>query len=67
MADLTSKEILEGLKKLGINTFSEFRNYFREYKLYYSPERELATEKSYSGAGRNRLAPRFRKRAGKVF
>lgn len=36
MIALTRKEILAELKKLGINTFSELKAYFREYKAYYT-------------------------------
>lgn len=34
MAALTKKEILAGLKKLGISSASELNSYFREYSEY---------------------------------
>lgn len=34
MIDLTRKEILSELKKLGISTFTELKTYFREYREY---------------------------------
>lgn len=45
MSALTSKEILEGLRKIGISTFSELRSYFRDYKLYYSPQKMVSEKR----------------------
>ncbi len=36
MIALTKKEIIAGLKKLGIKTRSELKTYLREYKAYYT-------------------------------
>jgi len=36
MIALTRKEILAELKKLGIDTLSELKTYFREYSAYYA-------------------------------
>ncbi len=39
MIALTSKEIIAELKRLGIKTRPEIKSYFREYKLYCTPQR----------------------------
>lgn len=38
MKTLTKKEILDQLKKLGIDSSSELKNYLEEYKEYYHPQ-----------------------------
>ena len=44
MADLTYREILAELNKLGINTFDELMDHLREYKLYYTPQKNVIIE-----------------------
>lgn len=37
MSNLTKKEIIAELKKLGINSVHEINTYYKEYKRYSSP------------------------------
>ena len=49
MAGLTKKEILDQLKKLGINSTSELKSYFREYRNYYNLRAHSRSQQQYHG------------------